>query len=474
MQIPVFERFPWLFWVLMAVVVVVVLLVLFAIRSRRRLWKAALGLSIWLILSCSCAGFGVANVYATLYYAPPANVPAPVPDSSSLSFLETTSDSTGLVRRLMTLDARTGAARWQRVISRQTGILPGVDERAFYVVGGPPATISAVRRSDGQELWRTPLRSPTQPEQPLISFASPIVSDGVVYVMAEDDHSGILIIALHAESGALAWTFPIKLDDVHQLGPQTQMIAAGQGMLFVESPSKEVIALRSDDGTRAWSAPANPDEALGGPPVFADGKLYIIYGLASSVDAGSGSFVTYQRLVALDARDGKRIWSHLAQGYTSSGPISVGARSLYYQSTVTGDHGLRQYLNQISAQTGELQWQYEVINPSANIGAVEAGDLVYFASSIYLDALRVSDGHRVWRHRFQPNTGFGVPVVVDGVLYVKSYIVYPHVIVWRPFGPSEPEAAINALNASTGVLYWRSAAEGVESFAPPWLTPGSR
>ena len=58
MQIPVFERFPWLFWVLMAVVVVVVLLVLFAIRSRRRLWKAALGLSIWLILSCSCAGLG--------------------------------------------------------------------------------------------------------------------------------------------------------------------------------------------------------------------------------------------------------------------------------------------------------------------------------------------------------------------------------------------------------------------------------
>jgi outer membrane protein assembly factor BamB len=115
-----------------------------------------------------------------------------------------------------------------------------------------------------------------------------------------------------------------------------------------------------------------------------------------------------------------------------------------------------EYLYSLSAQTGQLQWKYQVTR-GIGWGITVAGNLVYFANGTYLDALRVSDGQRVWRYGTAPyysakkgecydSSEFGAPAIADGVLLVKST------------GNCSREA-VNAINPATGALYWQIALE---------------
>jgi outer membrane protein assembly factor BamB len=257
--------------------------------------------------------------------------------------------------------------------------------------------------------------------------------------------------------------------------PNTGVLAAGQGMVFVEGPTNNFSVLRSSDGERMWNIGLEPGEPLAGFPIFASGVVYIITNLRSGPNH---AFI--RRIVALAGRDASELWSHPLEGRIATltpGPVGVGASSVYLTGTeFFGNHD-EHYLYSVSAQTGNVRWKYPIaVTGSATVSATEAGNLVYVANSgaPYLDAVRVSDGQRVWRHDSSASVGFSAPVGADGVLFVKSLLFNGNDASANPCRFNcEPLTAVYALDAASGSLYWHSAWSSLDVFTQPWVTTGA-
>jgi outer membrane protein assembly factor BamB len=420
-----FFIYPWVPYALLVIALVVIGLIMLASRARRRLWKIALGVSAPLVLIASCTGLVIGNSH----HAPLVNVPAPVSASLSLTFFEYPGG--GAPATVDTLSARTGAVRWRQALGN-TEVQIAADEHSLYI--------------DGKTLWRSSLSNLAQLPQPLAVTASPILADGMVYISAYRGRSGGVIDALRASDGSLAWS--LTLEDYHE-DFQVHALVAGQGMLFAGSPTGNISAFRSSDGAPVWTWHAPPDEAHQVVPAFAGGVVYV---------------ACYKQIVALHAGDGTLLWSLPLATPLSNYHLGIGASSIYFEHVEDTPTGYPDYLYRVNAQTGAIQWKYQVVNPFRS-RAIEAGNLVFFASDRYLDALRVSDGQRVWRHSSNSNVGFGEPLIVNNVLFVNSFVVYPRIPTTCP-DECEPSAAVNALNVTTGALYWRSAWSGIGPSAP--------
>ena len=448
MQFPTFVQFLWLPWAMVAAILMIALLIALAIRARRRLWRILLGLSAALVLISSCAGIGVASLNARRAYEPPVNAPAPVPDSLSLVFMQEIPATASVypTQTIVALNARTGAIRWRRPTDYLQGQLTH-DEHTVYLATGQD--VLALRGSDGKELWRTSLSEPAGAgsQQPLQLSLPPVVSNGIVFVFlspVESLSGNGALFALRADSGVQIWSVLLSgiEDDL-----RVRQMSVGGGMVFVNSPEGYISAFRGDDGALAWRRSIVSTMNALDPPrtlVFGDSELFL---------------ANQHSILALHARYGSLVWSRQLPGQWIDGPLSIGVSSIYYQTFEIGSTGgERDYLNSLSAQTGDLHWRSPDRNASGAI-AVEAGGLVYFASDRYLDALRESDGRHAWRHSSNINVGFGDMAIANNVLFVRSAIAYPHMITSCP-PDCEPPEAVNALNATTGAVYWRSAVNG--------------
>ncbi len=275
-------------------------------------------------------------------------------DSLSLAFVRI---PYGSASALISLNARTGATRWQYAIdgsSTYAGTYAGTfsvaDEHTIYLVADQPQTIVAVRASDGQELWRTPLTNSLEPQTRLRFLAPPIVSDGMLFLSASasttnsDNAPGVLVFALRADTGALAWSLPLG-------GPVT----VGQGLVFVGVPFGNISAFHERDGALVWRKRVVPDgEYVQGMPTYGDGMVLS---------------VLIHSIVALNARDGSPAWLRPLANQWPEDPVSVGANSVYYRTfEMVATVGETDYLNSLNAQTGNLQWRYKVVNASGSTG----------------------------------------------------------------------------------------------------------
>jgi len=198
MKYHAFEDFSWLPWLIIAMALAgVALLIVLAVRARRVLWKVVLELCVPVCMIASCAGF----IYAAYVDVPPTNASAPVPDLLSISFLQYPNNSATAVT---TLNAHTGAVRAQ---SSFTGIYDRysvADEHTLYLVGATTTFVTAVHMSDGNELWRTSLFSPTHPQQRLVPDGRSILADGMLYLTTRGDVGERFILGLNAGTGEVA------------------------------------------------------------------------------------------------------------------------------------------------------------------------------------------------------------------------------------------------------------------------------
>jgi outer membrane protein assembly factor BamB len=175
--------------------------------------------------------------------------------------------------------------------------------------------------------------------------------------------------------------------------------------------------------------------------VLAAGTLYVTGCSAQGVVA------------ALRASDGRVLWRLADDASNCATSLVVAGERLY----AIGQGSLRAF----AAQEGTLVWDDSLLDPGVTetsggtaYGAEQAG-VLYASHGSVLDALRTSDGHRLWRHESNRNVGFRAPVAFAGVLFVTTYVVYPH-----SFGIScppncEPPDALDALSSADGTVYWR-------------------
>ncbi|HEV8222241.1 MAG TPA: PQQ-binding-like beta-propeller repeat protein, partial [Streptosporangiaceae bacterium] len=254
------------------------------------------------------------------------------------------------------LDARTGQPAWRHTGSGVIDQVAATDQ-AVYLATDP---VSAVRTSDGSQLWTSPHTA----------LYGPVESGGTVYV-AEGT-----LYALRAQDGGLRWQYPADV---------TSHPVVANGMLYTlgvrngSGGTRTVLhAIRASDGAHQWDTPAPPGGVLA-----TDGQV---------VCAVEGEEVGEPgRLWVWRASDGKPLW-HGPKG-TDYGIPALDGGVLY---VVRADGTLFAY----RAARGTPLWTAPsevAIAPAVSAGVVYASD-----DFGRLVARRAADGKVTWTvpHRF--------------------------------------------------------------------------
>ena len=128
--------------------------------------------------------------------------------------------------------------------------------------------------------------------------ASPLVKDGIMYVVTGNDD----VFALNAKTGAIIWEYWSGIDQKISTaccGWVNRGLAMGEGLLFSGQLDANVVVLNMKTGEVVWKTPIEKWEngyTITNAPLYYDGIVYS--GIAGS------EFGMRSRLTALDAKTG--------------------------------------------------------------------------------------------------------------------------------------------------------------------------
>lgn len=251
-----------------------------------------------------------------------------------------------------------------------------------------------------REVWRADIGRGADDEEKVV--ARPVSAGGVIYTM--DSRS--LVTAFDIRTGDVKWRVGLSRRG-EELGEIGGGVAIGSGVLVATTAYGEVYAMEPATGQYFWRV--NVDGPIRGAPLIANDRVYF---LASE-----------SRLIALDLRDGKRIWEH--QGLQETAEL-IGTPS----PTASGPFVLAPYASgevyALRADTGQSIWSDQLvrarrISPLGSINDVDGmpvidGERVYVVSQGgYLASIDLRRGNRVWD---QDIAGRETPWIAGGFLYV--------------------------------------------------------
>ncbi|HVY63624.1 MAG TPA: PQQ-binding-like beta-propeller repeat protein [Gammaproteobacteria bacterium] len=206
--------------------------------------------------------------------------------------------------------------------------------------------------------------------------AQPLVLDGVVYVSTGAND----VFAISVDTGAILWDYRANLDANNKsvcCGWTSRGVAAGAGKIFAGQLDGKLVALDAKTGKIVWSTQAERWQdgfTITAAPLYYDGL--VIVGFAGAELGVRG------RVKAYDARNGKLVWTF----HTIPGPGEPG------HETWSQD-------NEIWKNGGGTVWQTPAVDPELGLlyfstgnpgpdfnGGVRKGDNLYTSSIVALDA----------------------------------------------------------------------------------------
>ena len=247
----------------------------------------------------------------------------------------------------------------------------------------------------------------------------------------------------------LAWVWNIT-----ETGANQNMPIAHNGVIYVVNPGNIVQALDGATGTIIWENQVGPTEAVG----FGSMRNFAIYEdkiIIATSDA---------RLVALDARNGQKVWdvtiADRAKGYSNtSGPIVARGKVIQGLQGCSRFQEERCFISAYDARTGKQLWKFHTVARTGEPGGdtwgmlsdvLRAGgetwiagsydpelDLTYwgiaqakpwmpqsrgttaFDKVLYTGstvALRVEDGSLAWHYQHAPGESLDLDEVYERVL----------------------------------------------------------
>jgi alcohol dehydrogenase (cytochrome c) len=219
---------------------------------------------------------------------------------------------------------------------------------------------------------------------------SPIVVNGVMYIVTASDH----VRAYDAANGHVLWSYDprLGLSDVC-CGPEARGVAVAYGKVYVARLDGVVVALDARTGKQIWKSdriatlPSDPDYySFTAAPIAYDGMVVIgsaggewpIRGFVQAYDAETGKLIWRFRTTAAPGEPGGKTWDGDSWKY--------GGGSVW--DTVTVD----QAKDLILFATGNP-------NPD-NWGENRKGDNAYTDSIV---AIHAHDGTLAWWHQVVPH-----------------------------------------------------------------------
>ena len=302
-----------------------------------------------------------------------------------------------------------------------------------------------------------------------IVYASPIVSDGFVFIPSYDGK----LYALDEYTGSLIWSFTTGSNIV-------ATPAVGNGMVYLSSKDFTVYALDENTGSMIWRI-SNVAPVVSSP-VLADGKLF--YGTLYSPSAGRAEFL------ALNPQDGTVFWRTTISDYiegsaaVSNGLVFFGIGAISNAVIVA-----------LNETTGKSVWNYNTAVPTTitTAPATAYGNVYVGLDSTRFLALRQITGSLVWSFNTPNGSNATSPAIYNGVVYFGTGrgIVYARNAttggpIWSYTTPtggavaSSPALALGskalffgsndrylyALNIVTVMLFWSKLTGGQISSSP--------
>jgi alcohol dehydrogenase (cytochrome c) len=144
---------------------------------------------------------------------------------------------------------------------------------------------------------------------------------------------------------------------------QAQILVYGD-TLYVINGANDVFAMDVDSGKILWNYQGKPDSRAGAPAghssrgvAIGDGKVFI-----GTLDC---------RLIALDQKTGKEVWSTQAETWQTG--FAITSAPLYYDGMVItgfngGEMGIRGRVKAFDAKTGKLIWTFNTIPGPGEFG----------------------------------------------------------------------------------------------------------
>jgi quinohemoprotein ethanol dehydrogenase len=224
-------------------------------------------------------------------------------------------------------------------------------------------------------VWRTHLNGSGIGPQ-YSGSAQPIVHDGRAYIITGAND----VFALDVATGAILWQYAARLDPAISTiccGWTNRGVGLGEGKLFFGALDGRLVALDQKTGRELWSVQAERWQdsfSITSAPLYYDGM--VITGFAGAEYGARG------RVKAFDARNGKLLWTF----YTVPGPGEKGHETWPANSDAW-------------KRGGGTVWQTPAVDPALGLiyfstgnpgpdfnGAVRPGDNLYTASIVALDA----------------------------------------------------------------------------------------
>ena len=302
-----------------------------------------------------------------------------------------------------------------------------------------------------------------------IVYASPIVSDGFVFIPSYDGK----LYALDEYTGALIWSFTTGSNIV-------ATPAVGNGTVYLSSEDLTVYALDENTGSVLWRI--SNVAAVVSSPVLADGKLF--YGTSYSPRAGRADFL------AVNPQDGTVFWRTTISDYiegsaaVSNGLVFFGIGAISNAVVVA-----------LNETTGKSVWNYNTAIPTTitTAPATAYGNVYVGLDGTRVLALKQITGSLVWSFNTPSGSNATSPAIYNGAVYFGTGrgIVYARnattgVQVWSYTTPtggavtSSPAIALGSktlffgsndrylysLNLLTGAFLWRYLTGGQVSSSP--------
>ncbi|MBK6673791.1 MAG: PQQ-binding-like beta-propeller repeat protein [Proteobacteria bacterium] len=238
--------------------------------------------------------------------------------------------------------------------------------------------LTAIDRSNVAQLkgvWRTHLNGSGVGPQ-YSGAAQPIVHEGRIFIVTGAND----VFALDVATGSIAWTYAAKLDPAISTvccGWTNRGAGLGDGKLFFGALDGRLVALDEKTGKEVWSVQAERWQdgySITSAPLYYDGM--VITGFAGA------EFGVRGKVKAFDARNGKPLWTF----HTIPGPGEIGHDTWPANSNAW-------------QKGGGTVWQTPAVDPSLGLiyfstgnpgpdfnGAVRPGDNLFSASIVAIEA----------------------------------------------------------------------------------------
>jgi outer membrane protein assembly factor BamB len=258
-------------------------------------------------------------------------------------------------------------------------------------------------------------------------------AEGLVVAPAFDPQAGAGGVVVFVEGNGPDDTRLVGIDPAARsarlwetsLGAQSRTAPSiAGGLVFVGTRDRTALAVDVESGTETWRATVDGEVTTS--PAVSDGVVFL---------AGEDGQTGRSRLYALDADDGRVVWSYSPPGISAGVSSATVAEGSVYAGF--GDATVRAF----DTGSGALQWTQPVRAPFSQLAGLAFSDgsvfVLDFGGGVYrLDA---RTGRPDWDYQFPSLASWGSPLVAGGYVYVGL-----------------DDGTIAAIDTASGHLAWRT------------------